>query len=96
MNIEGHYQYPGLAASVAASLHLTDNGSTMVLNTGSSNTTFALEQVTVSDALGSIPLILTFPDGGRFVPADDPVFVPGIPHDAGRGLSIGWNAISVA
>ncbi|MBN3261583.1 M48 family metallopeptidase [Pectobacterium brasiliense] len=74
MNIEGHYQYPGLAARVAASLHLTDNGSMMVLNTGSSNTTFALEQVTVSDALGSIPLTLTFPDGGRFVPADDPTF----------------------
>ncbi|BES86499.1 peptidase M48 [Pectobacterium araliae] len=74
MNIEGHYQYPGLAARVAASLHLTDNGSTMALNTGSSNTTFSLEQVTVSDALGSIPLTLTFPDGGRFVPADDPDF----------------------
>lgn len=74
MNIEGHYQYPGLAARVAASLHLTDNGSTIVLNTGSSNTTFTLEQVAVSDALGSIPLTLTFPDGGRFVPADDPTF----------------------
>ncbi|UYA58683.1 Zn-dependent protease with chaperone function [Pectobacterium sp. F1-1] len=74
MNIEGHYQYPGLAARVAASLHLMDNGSMMVLNTGSSSTTFALEQVTVSDALGSIPLTLTFPDGGRFVPADDPAF----------------------
>ncbi|MEI7352043.1 M48 family metallopeptidase, partial [Pectobacterium parmentieri] len=66
--------YPGLAARVAASLHLTDNGSMMVLSTESSNTTFTLEQVAVSDALGSIPLTLTFPDGGRFVPADDPTF----------------------
>ncbi|AOR63614.1 M48 family metallopeptidase [Pectobacterium wasabiae] len=74
MNIEGHYQYPGLAARVAASLHLTDNGSMMVLSTESSNTTFTLEQVEVSDALGSIPLTLTFPDGGRFVPSDDPTF----------------------
>ncbi|PWC13198.1 peptidase M48 [Brenneria roseae subsp. americana] len=74
MIIEGHYQYPGQAAREAACLDLSDNGSLLVLKTQKATVTHSLEQVAVSDALGSIPLTLSFSDGGRFVPDNDPAF----------------------
>lgn len=70
----GQYQYPGRAAREAARLTLGESGSTIMLHLAGGNRTFSLDQVTVSDALGSIPLTLTFPDGGRFVPEDDAAF----------------------
>lgn len=75
MIIAGHYQYPGCAAREAARLVLSDSDATLTLETPEgSSSLFALAQVTVSDALGSIPLTLTFSDGGRFVPEDDAAF----------------------
>ncbi|WP_409309157.1 M48 family metallopeptidase [Pectobacterium sp. B1J-3] len=74
MIVAGYYQYPGQAAREAASLDLSDNGSLLVLKTSQMTITHPLEQVSVSDALGSIPLTLSFSDGGRFVPDNDLAF----------------------
>ncbi|WP_058912637.1 M48 family metallopeptidase [Entomohabitans teleogrylli] len=71
MVCEGYYQPPGRAQRVAASLR---PGTTLVLHTDDGERLFALEDITVSDALGTIPLFITFPDGGRFVPAEDASF----------------------
>src|SRR5471030_1045775 len=73
MNIEGFYQPPGRAAREAARLFL-ENGQFVTLDTPESQTRFTLSEIDVSDALGTIPLFLTFPDGSRFVPADDAAF----------------------
>ncbi len=70
----GHYQYPGRAAREAARLTLGESGSFIMLHLESGNRSFSLDQLTVSDALGSIPLTITFPDGARFVPEDDASF----------------------
>ncbi|KAA8999327.1 M48 family metallopeptidase [Affinibrenneria salicis] len=88
MILEGHYQLPGQAAREAARILLNDHGEGITLQTVGGNRLFSLPQVVVSDALGSIPLTLTFPDGGRFVPLEDALFrqwlyqhrAPGLVH----------------
>ncbi|MGL9750560.1 MAG: DUF7092 domain-containing protein [Symbiopectobacterium sp.] len=47
---------------------------------------FMLSHVEVSQALGSIPLTLTFPDGGLFRPADDAVFRAWVAQHKSLGL----------
>lgn len=73
MIIEGFYQPPGRAAREAARLFLADDPR-LTLEAENLNPTFSLSDVEISDALGTIPLFLTFPDGGRFVPASDSAF----------------------
>lgn len=73
MTLEGFYQPPGRAAREAARLSLGDEFH-LTLSSPNLTQTFSLTEIVVSDALGSIPLFLTFPDGGRFVPADDKAF----------------------
>lgn len=72
MQLNGFYQYPGRAAREAARLTLAEQH--LTLEQGSHRQLLMLKDVRVSDALGSIPLMLTFPDGGRFVPEDDALF----------------------
>ncbi|TQI79522.1 Zn-dependent protease with chaperone function [Serratia fonticola] len=74
MILEGYYQYPGRAARETARLVLNDAGESIALQRGRERCYYSLAQVSVSASLGSIPLTLTFPDGGRFVPADDALF----------------------
>ncbi len=74
MILEGYYQCPGRAAREAARLLLNDAGEGVTLQRDGERRYFSLPQVSVSASLGSIPLTLTFPDGGRFVPADDALF----------------------
>lgn len=75
MIIEGYYQYPGRAAQEAARVTLGELDASLVLaRHDAGSQAFMLAQVEVSQALGSIPLTLTFPDGGRFRPADDALF----------------------
>lgn len=74
MILEGHYQCPGRAAQQAARLLLNDMGDGVTLQYDGEHRYFSLAQITVSESLGRIPLTLTFPDGGRFVPADDALF----------------------
>ncbi|KQN60867.1 peptidase M48 [Serratia sp. Leaf51] len=73
MIIEGFYQPPGRAAREAARLFL-EEGQQLTLDTPESQTRFSLRDIDVSDALGTIPLFLTFPDGSRFVPSGDAAF----------------------
>lgn len=73
MTLEGFYQPPGRAAREAARLFLGDE-QCLTLTAQDVTQTFTLSEIAVSDALGTIPLFLTFPDGGRFVPADDRAF----------------------
>lgn len=73
MVIEGFYQPPGRAAREAARLFLGDD-QRLTLDITTPALTFPLSDVQISDALGTIPLFLTFPDGSRFVPADDAIF----------------------
>ncbi|SRR5471030_150751 len=73
MMLEGFYQPPGRAAREAARLILGDDHC-LTLSVQDVIQTFTLPEIVVSDALGTIPLSLTFPDGGRFVPADDQAF----------------------
>lgn len=74
MILEGHYQCPGRAAQQAARLLLNEMGDGLTLQYDGEHRYFSLPQITVSDSLGRIPLTLTFPDGSRFVPADDAPF----------------------
>ncbi len=88
---EGHYQPPGRAQRTPASLQL---GTMLVLQSGEQKHLFTREDIRVSDALGTIPLFITFPDGGRFVPARDELFrewyfsqrKPGFVHRLERNL----------
>ncbi|HBH69254.1 MAG TPA: peptidase M48 [Erwinia persicina] len=72
MQLNGYYQYPGRAAREAARLTLSEQH--LTLEQGSHRQLVMMKDVAVSDALGTIPLTLTFPDGGRFVPEDDRAF----------------------
>ncbi|MGL5385310.1 MAG: M48 family metallopeptidase [Serratia sp. (in: enterobacteria)] len=74
MILEGHYQCPGRAAQQVARLLLNEMGDGITLQYDGEHRYFSLPQITVSDSLGRIPLTLTFPDGSRFVPADDAPF----------------------
>ncbi|PVZ87028.1 peptidase M48 [Serratia sp. S1B] len=74
MILEGFYQSPGRAAREAARLVLNDIGEGVTLLWQTEQCYFSLQQISVSPSLGRIPLVLTFPDGGRFVPADDALF----------------------
>lgn len=74
MILEGHYQCPGRAAQQVARLLLNEMGDGLTLQYDGEHRYFSLPQITVSDSLGRIPLTLTFPDGSRFVPADDAPF----------------------
>lgn len=69
MHLSGYYQQPGRAAREAARLTLHSHH--FALHIGESEQQFQLQDIELSDALGSIPLTITFADGGRFVPADD-------------------------
>lgn len=71
MQLNGYYQSPGRAAREAARLTLHERH--LVLDCHEQQI-FLLNAITVSDALGTIPLTLTFADGGRFVPDDDAAF----------------------
>jgi len=73
MIVEGFYQPPGRAAREAARLTLDDTQH-LTLSVADITQSFVLGDIDVSDALGTIPLFLRFPDGGRFVPADDAAF----------------------
>lgn len=75
IQVEGNYQYPGRAARADAHIQLAGQSASLTLTTPEgASVWFSLSQITISDALGSIPLTLTFPDGGRFVPHDDILF----------------------
>lgn len=74
MILEGHYQCPGRAAQQAARLLLNQMGDGITLQYDGEQRYLPLSEITVSESLGRIPLTLTFPDGGRFVPADDAPF----------------------
>lgn len=74
MILEGYYQYPGRAAREVARLLLNESGDNVTLLHDGEQHSFSLSQLNVSDSLGTIPLNLTFPDGGRFVPTDDALF----------------------
>lgn len=95
MIVEGYYQYPGRAAREAARLLLNEIGDNVTLLRDGEQHYFSLSQLNVSSSLGSIPLNLTFPDGGRFVPSDDALFrkwlyqqrSPGVVHRLERHKS---------
>ncbi|MEI2682353.1 M48 family metallopeptidase [Erwinia aphidicola] len=72
MQLNGYYQYPGRAAREAARLTLGERH--LTLEQGGQQQIQLLSAVKVSAALGTIPLTLTFADGGRFVPQDDAAF----------------------
>ena len=72
MRLNGYYQYPGQAAREEAVLTLNERH--LVLECKGQQQLHLLNAVTVSDALGTIPLTLTFADGGRFVPEHDQIF----------------------
>ncbi|MFG1174041.1 M48 family metallopeptidase [Erwiniaceae bacterium CAU 1747] len=95
MQLNGYYQFPGRAAREAA--RLTLNQRHLVLDCNEQRQIALLNAITVTDALGTIPLTLTFADGGRFVPEDDAAFRqwwqqqrrPGLVHrleQHGRGV----------
>ncbi|WP_437615108.1 M48 family metallopeptidase [Erwinia sp. V71] len=69
MHLSGYYQQPGRAAREAARLTLHTHH--FSLHLADTEQQFQLKDITLSDAPGSIPLTITFADGGRFVPADD-------------------------
>lgn len=69
---EGYYQYPARAARQAARLTLYDGS--LVLHLDEGDSVFTPPQLEVSQALDDIPLSITFPDGGRFMPADNHAF----------------------
>lgn len=71
-DLSGFYQYPGRAAREAARLTLHDGAVTLHRDSG--DETYPLAALRVSEALGDIPLSLTFADGGRFAPGDDKTF----------------------
>ncbi len=68
---EGYYQPAGRAQRRPASLQL---GTMLTLQSSEGCRLVDQKDVTVSEALGTIPLFITFPDGGRFVPAQDALF----------------------
>lgn len=72
LQLNGYYQYPGRAAREAARLTLGERH--LTLEQGGQQQIQLLSAVKVSAALGTIPLTLTFADGGRFVPQDDAAF----------------------
>lgn len=72
LQLDGFYQYPGRAARELARLTLNDRHLTLMQD--GHQQVLLLKEVQVSDALGTIPLTLTFPDGGRFVPQSDAQF----------------------
>lgn len=74
MQLQGFYQSPGRAAREAARLTLGERHLTLTPEQGGQPQIALLRTVTVSAALGSIPLTITFADGGRFVPHDDAAF----------------------
>ncbi|MBP2169547.1 Zn-dependent protease with chaperone function [Erwinia toletana] len=69
MHLSGYYQHPGRAAREAARLSLHPRH--FSLHLAQTETQFLLKDITLSEALGAIPLTITFADGGRFVPDDD-------------------------
>lgn len=72
MQLSGYYQSPGRAAREAARLTLHERH--LVLDCNGQQRVASLDTMMVSDALGTIPLTITFSDGGRFVPEDDSAF----------------------
>ncbi|CAI0913083.1 M48 family metallopeptidase [Serratia entomophila] len=74
MILEGFYQPAGRAARETARLLLNESGEGVTLQRQSGQHYVPLAQISVSAPLGSIPLTLTFSDGGRFVPGDDAAF----------------------
>ncbi|CNI43176.1 M48 family metallopeptidase [Yersinia pekkanenii] len=74
MILQGYYQCPGRATREVARLLLNDLGDNVTLLRDGKQHFISLSQLSVSDSLGTIPLNLTFPDGGRFVPTDDALF----------------------
>lgn len=87
MIIEGYYQYPGSAAREAARLALSELDASLALECDQrASQPFLLEGIQISDALGSIPLTLTFPDGGRFTPGDDAAFRAWLARHRNPGL----------
>lgn len=74
MILEGAYQLPGRAAREAARLLVNESGEGVTLQRRDEQRYIPLADITVSAALGTIPLTLTFSDGARFVPDDDAAF----------------------
>ncbi|HGM7838540.1 TPA: M48 family metallopeptidase [Serratia marcescens] len=74
MILEGAYQLPGRAAREAARLLVNESGEGVTLQRQDEQRYIPLADITVSAALGNIPLTLTFKDGARFVPDDDAAF----------------------
>ncbi len=74
MILEGAYQLPGRAAREAARLLVNESGEGVTLQRQDEQRYIPLTDITVSAALGNIPLTLTFKGGGRFVPDDDAAF----------------------
>lgn len=74
MILEGAYQLPGRAAREAARLLVNESGEGVTLQRQDEQRYIPLADITVSAALGNIPLTLTFSDGARFVPDDDAAF----------------------
>lgn len=72
ISCNGYYQYPGHAARQAACLTLRDASLTLHLDAG--DRLYTLPQLEVTEPLDTLPLAVTFPDGGRFMPASDADF----------------------
>jgi len=69
VQLSGYYQHPGRAAREAA--RLTLHARHLSLQLADSESHYLLKQITLSPALGTIPLTITFADGGRFVADND-------------------------
>ncbi len=69
---DGFYQYPGRAAREAA--RITLHAASLTLHLDAGQRLFTVDQLAVSPPLENIPLAITFPDGGRFMPADNTRF----------------------
>ena len=69
---DGYYQYPGQAAREAARITFRDASLTLRLD--ASERLFTLSQLEIRPAPEGVPQAITFPDGGRFMPANPAAF----------------------
>lgn len=72
LECDGYYQYPGQAAREAARITFRDASLTLRLDAG--ERLFTLSQLEIRPAPEGVPQAITFPDGGRFMPANPAAF----------------------
>lgn len=96
MILEGAYQLPGRAAREAARLLVNESGEGVTLQRQDEQRYIPLTDITVSAALGNIPLTLTFKGAGALCPTTTRPFAAGSISAVRRGGCIAWNAINAA